>query len=118
METLTFGLTVMLIGISIVFAGLVLLMGLIKIVAAVTANIGKPKQEKKAAEPAPVAAPAVEAAAPAVNADDELIAVITAAIAAMMDGDNSGFVVRRVRRVSNTPAWSKSGREEQVYSRF
>lgn len=119
METLTFGLTVTLIGIAIVFAGLVLLIGLIKVVALATGSIGaKPKQEKKAAEPVPVAAPVAEAAAPAANADDELIAVITAAIAAMMDGDNSGFVVRRVRRVSNTPAWSKSGREEQVYSRF
>lgn len=118
METLTFGLTVTLIGMAIVFAGLVLLIGLIKVVALATGNIGKPKQEKKAAEPAPAAAPIAEAAAPAANADDELIAVITAAIAAMMDGDNSGFVVRRVRRVSNTPAWSKSGREEQVYSRF
>ena len=32
--------------------------------------------------------------------------------------EGNGFVVRRVRRISNTPAWSKSGREEQVYSRF
>lgn len=118
MDTLIFGLTVALIGMAIVFAGLVVLIGLVKLLALVTSGIGKPKQEKKAAEPAPVAAPVAEAAAPAAGADDELIAVITAAIAAMMDGDNSGFVVRRVRRVSNTPAWSKSGREEQVYSRF
>lgn len=117
METLTFGLTVALIGMAIVFAGLVLLIGLIKVVAMATGNIGKPKQEKKA-EPAPVAAPAVQAAAPAANADDQLIAVITAAVAAMMADTGNGFVVRRVRRISNTPAWSKSGREEQVYSRF
>lgn len=120
MDTLIFGLTVALIGMAIVFAGLVVLIGLVKLLVLATGNIGKPKQEKKAAEPAPapVAAPVAEAAAPAAGTDDELIAVITAAIAAMMDGDNSGFVVRRVRRVSNTPAWSKSGREEQVYSRF
>ena len=118
MDTLIFGLTVALIGMAIVFAGLVVLIGLVKLLVLATGSIGKPKQEKKAAEPAPVAAPVVEAAVPAAGADDELIAVITAAIAAMMDGDNSGFVVRHVRRVSNTPAWSKSGREEQVYSRF
>ena len=45
------------------------------------------------------------------------ILVITAAVAAMM-GEGNGFTVRRVRRVTNTPAWAKAGREEQIYSRY
>ena len=49
--------------------------------------------------------------------DSELIAVISAAVAMMME-DGSAFTVRRVRRVQNAPAWQKAGREEQVYSRF
>ena len=51
------------------------------------------------------------------QADDTLIAVISAAVAAMME-DGSAFTVRRIRRVSNATAWSRAGREEQVYSRF
>lgn len=121
METLIFGLTVTLIGMVIVFAGLMLLIGLIKVVAIATGSIGqKPKKDKKKAdEPAPVIqAPAVQpAAAPAAAADEQLIAVISAAVAAML-GQECGFVVRRVRRVTNASPWQKAGREEQIYSRF
>lgn len=124
METLIFGLTVTAIGIAIVFAGLVILMALIKLVTLVTGGSGKPKKEKKAAPaPAPAPAPmqdeqlmAVIAAAVAAQ-DEELIAVISAAVAAVM-GEEGNFVVRRVRRISNASAWQKAGREEQVYSRF
>lgn len=120
METLIFGLTVTLIGIGIVFAGLTLLIFLIKLMALVTGGMGKKtKKDKKAAGPAPaVAAPAVQpAAAPAAAADEQLIAVISAAVAAML-GEECGFVVRRVRRVTNASPWQKAGREEQIYSRF
>lgn len=127
METLIFGLTVTAIGIAIVFAGLVILMALIKLVTLVTGGSGKPKkakQEKKAAPtPAPAPAPAQDEQLMAVIAaavaaqDEELIAVISAAVAAVM-GEEGNFVVRRIRRVSNASAWQKAGREEQIYSRF
>lgn len=121
-NNLGFGLTVTLIGIAIVFLGLTILIGLIKLMEKATANIGKGgkggKKAKKQAEapaPAPVAAPVVEEVP--VADDSELIAVISAAVAMMME-DGSAFTVRRVRRVQNAPAWQKAGREEQVYSRF
>ena len=99
--------------------GLVLLIGLIKLMENATANLGKGgKKAKKQAEapaPAPVAAPVGEEVP--VADDSELIAVISAAVAMMME-DGSAFTVRRVRRVQNAPAWQKAGREEQVYSRF
>lgn len=128
METLIFGLTVTLIGIAIVFAGLVLLIGLIKVVAMLTGGTGKTKKEKKAPAPAKPAAPVKEApaqdeqlmaviAAAVAAQDEELIAVISAAVAAMMD-DGAAFTVRRIRRVTNASAWQKAGREEQIYSRF
>lgn len=126
METLIFGLTVTAIGMVIVFAGLVLLIMLIKLVALATGGSGKPKKEKKAAAPAKTAAPAAPAqdeqlmaviAAAVAAQDEELIAVISAAVAAVMGGEEN-FVVRRVRRVSNASAWQKAGREEQIYSRF
>lgn len=116
---LGFSLIVMLIGMLTVFFGLVLLIGLIKVMQMLTSNLGQGKKKKaaKAAEaaPAPVAAPVVEEVP--VTDDNELIAVISAAVAMMME-DGSAFTVRRVRRVTNAPVWNKAGREEQVYSRF
>ena len=120
MDKLIFGLTVTVIGIAVVFCGLVVLIGLIKLVAMATGSASRPRKEKVAPVPAPAPAPAP--AAPVaqeqpVQADDTLIAVISAAVAARME-DGSAFTVRRIRRVSNATAWSRAGREEQVYSRF
>lgn len=119
MSNLVFGLSVAAVGTLIVFVGLALLIGLIKLVTLFTRGKSAPKDEAKKAPapipaPAPIHAPVEEAAAPA---DDALIAVIAAAVAAAM-GEDTGFVVRRVRRISNAPAWQRAGREEQVYSRF
>ena len=117
---LIFGLQVTAIGIGIVFFGLVVLIGLVKLISVATASLGKKKEAPKPAPqpttPATIK-PIVMEETPAAQDDGELIAVITAAIAAMLD-EGSAFVVRKVRRVSNTPAWSKAGREEQIYSRF
>ena len=114
-------LLVAVVGILVVFFGLTVLIMLIKLMGSLTGNAGKKEKPVKTApvpvekiEPVAVPAPA---AAPAVQSNDELIAVITAAVAAMM-GEGNGFTVRRVRRINNTPAWAKAGREEQIYSRF
>ena len=116
MDNLLFGLGVTAAGMLVVFFGLIVLIGLIKIMTMLSQS-KKPK-EKEAVAPAPVAAPApVEAEAAAPTQDDVLIAVISAAVAAAM-GEKTGFVVRRVRRISNAPAWQRAGRDEQVYSRF
>lgn len=116
MDNLLFGLGVTAVGMLVVFFGLIVLIGLIKIMTMLSQS-KKPK-EKEAVAPAPVAAPApVEAEVAASTQDDVLIAVISAAVAAAM-GEETGFVVRRVRRISNAPAWQRAGRDEQVYSRF
>ena len=116
MDNLLFGLGVTAVGMLVVFFGLIVLIGLIKIMTMLSQS-KKPK-EKEAVASAPVAAPApVEAEAAAPTQDDVLIAVISAAVAAAM-GEETGFVVRRVRRISNAPAWQRAGRDEQVYSRF
>lgn len=50
---------------------------------------------------------------------EELIAVITAAIAATLGTHASGIVVSNIRRVdNNTPMWAMAGRTEQLNSRF
>ena len=105
-------------GLVIVFFGLVLLIGLIKLLVTATQNLGR----KKKSQPVPsVTLPSVPlppaAEEPEEVNDAELIAVITAALMGCMDS-GSRFTVRRVRRVSNAPAWQKAGREEQIASRF
>ena len=89
---LQYGLSVALVGISTVFVGLIILIGLIKLMEMIMTG-GKGK--KKAEAPAPVAAPA--------PAGEE---------------NTTGFVVRSIRRINNAPAWNRAGREEQVYSRM
>lgn len=118
MDALLFGLSVALIGILVVFAGLVILIFCVKGISLLaTAGSGKKKEAPKSAvQPAPmhVAAPVVETA----GIPAEVIAAITAAISAVWDGAKGGFTVKHVRRISNAPAWSRAGREEQTYSRF
>jgi len=111
-------LLVTFIGMVIVFFGLTVLIFLIKALIKMTENLGKKKSAPVRSAPvqaAPVPAPAVEEAAE--ENDDELIAVITAAIACMME-EGTTFAVRHVKRVHTAPAWQKAGREEQIYSRY
>ena len=61
------------------------------------------------AAPAPLAA--------AEETDEQLIAVISAAIAAVWQGQGSSFVVRRVTRIQNGSPRARAARTEQIYSR-
>ncbi|MGN8800257.1 OadG family protein [Candidatus Merdisoma sp. HCP28S3_D10] len=96
-----------LIGMGSVFAVLILLAFIISLFRYVSVfeNRGKKKAEtEKAAAPVPAAAAPVEAA----PADDlQLIAVITAAIAAAEGTSADGFVVRSIKRRSNNK-WKKA----------
>ena len=110
METLSFAnsLLVAVVGIAVVFFGLVILIMLIKVMGMLTGGMGK-KEAPKAA--APAAAPAVAAPAAvasllkpdteirAAKIDDETIAVLTAAIAAVR-GEGYPFKIRRIVRVN------------------
>lgn len=126
MTTILYGLQVTIVGLVVVFVGLIILIGCINLMQRCMAEFEKKKIGTSKTQPEAASAPA--AAAPAVPAaqanDGELMAVITAAVAAMLSEekgapvDESGFVVRAVRRVSNAPAWNRAGREEQVYSRL
>ncbi len=57
----------------------------------------KPQPEKKVSAPAPAPVPP----APAAADDLELVAVITAAVAASMGTSSDGFVVRSIKRAKN-----------------
>ena len=120
MDKLMFGLSVALIGMLVVFVGLIILIGSIKLISAVS-------KQRKVKEPAPAAEIPVQAAPViaqnvaqnAIGSDisTETLIAITTAIFSVWTED-SGFVVRRVRRVNNAPAWNLAGREDQVYSRM
>ncbi len=120
MNNLMNGLSTTLIGMLIVFFGLLVLI----ICISVMHKIMHPKTK---ASPAPAPQPEASAPVPAepepeepVTDDQELIAVITAAIAAIWKEQKSdgAFVVRRVRRISNSPLSARLARDEQMYSHF
>lgn len=104
-------------GLVIVFVTLILLVILISLFGKLMDAINKKSQAAKAAAiPAASAAP-VASAAPAVTAapasdDDELIAVISAAVAVMYDGTGKQYAVKSVRparRPGERPAWASAG---------
>ena len=119
MSSLQIGLSTAAVGITVVFIGLIILIGMIYVMTLFTRRTGKKKAE--IASPAPAAAPA-PVSVPEETAEDEddgnVIAAITAAIAAVWDQEQSGFVVRRVRRISNSPLSARLARDEQMYSHF
>ena len=131
MTALFYGLQVMVVGLLIVFAGLTILIGCIKGMEKVMERL--PQMQGKLSAGQMKEKPGVnpnKAAQPEATGDDtQLVAVITAAVAAMLAQENAaaqqseeapeeikGFVVRSIRRVSNAPAWNSAGREEQIYS--
>ena len=99
---LTFGtsLLVAVVGICVVFFGLIILIALIKLMGILTGNMGKKEAPKAAPAPvaAPVAAPAPVGKLSPAKFDDETVAVITAAIAAVR-GDDYPFQIKRIVRV-------------------
>lgn len=106
-ELIAAGLAYTVMGILIVFTILVIIMMVIKAMALFS---GEKKPKKETVQETPVAAPAVTAEEPKTD-DSELVAVITAAIASMMNEPQSGFVVRSYKKIPGS-AWNKAGRRE------
>lgn len=108
---------VFLVGLSIVFIALVVIILILMLQALIFKNVGKGKKaEKKAAAPAPAPAP-VQAAAPA--EDDAEIAAVIAAVVAMMSESGNGLKIRSIRRVGkNNTGWNESGRQEYLGTRY
>lgn len=119
MDQVVLGLSITVIGCLIVLAGFAMIIGGVILMR----NAGKAKAaaENVKSHPTsdlPVVLSAAVAAVLAQEEQERLIAVLTAAVAAMWDENQGGFVVRKVRRVQNSPAWQKAGREEQIYSQM
>jgi len=130
MTKLIFAVTVMLVGMLIVFLGLTILIFCIKALSALLES--KKEAPKAAPAPAPAPAPVVvpapvaETAAAQTGADaNELIAVITAAVTAYMANEKGSsyagktLVVRNIRAAAaKAPAWARAGRADQLSNRF
>ena len=111
------------VGFGIVFVTLILLILVLTLQAWIFKGIGNRGRKAKApaakAAPAPAPVPAPAPAPAAAQEDEDEIAAVIAAVVAMMSESGNGLVVRSVRCVgSNTPAWSASGRQEYVNTRY
>ncbi|TCO71342.1 OadG family protein [Marinisporobacter balticus] len=108
-------LQIMILGMGVTFVALCILWGLIVIMTKMIN--GTPTEATKVVKtPVEVAVPSV-----AVEEDnqEELVAVITAAIAASLQTSTHNIVVRNITRVIDaTPTWGRTGRVEQMNSRF
>ena len=117
LDKLGYGGITAVIGMLIVFFGLVIIIGCLYLMAGIFKSLDNNKKAAAAAEAAkaapveePALAPVQEEETEEVN-DDELIAVIAAAIAAFDFGGKS-VAIKSVRRVSG---WKSAARTEQVY---
>lgn len=115
-EKLTAGLMVTLIGMTITVLALLILWGAIVVMTKLIV-----KKPKEATQVVKQEAPAVKAVV--VNDDsedqDELIAIITAAVAASLKTSIHNVVVQNIVRVPDeTPAWARNGRVDQMNARF
>ena len=123
MDRLSLSLSTMGVGMLVVFSGLVILIACISIMTMFTGRQKKAaKQEAAPAAPktpAPAPAPVPEETEPEED-EGPVIAAITAAIAMLWqaEGNDSGFVVRRVRRAQSSTARARAAREEQIFSHF
>lgn len=117
------GGVVAVIGLTTVFVVLAILWGVLELMRVFFAK-GTKKAEKPAekAVPAPAAEPMTIVApapiAPAVQAaedEEELIAVLTAAVAASLGQPVSRFNIRNYRRTdSGTPIWNRTARRDNL----
>lgn len=107
---------VIILGVGITFVALVLIWWITVLMSKTIQTIEARNAivEVKPLTPQPVAAVQVDDAD-----DEELIAVISAAIAASLNTTMDNFKVTNIRRTSDsTPTWGKIGRSEVMNARF
>jgi len=123
-------LSVVLVGMVVVFASLTLLILCIKVYSSIivmfrnrknnnhnNSNVQKKGIQIKDKAETTIATVNSESASEGINS--ELIAVIAAAIAACMSGSGTGFRVRSIKRVGHTtPVWNVAGRNEYILSKL
>ena len=129
-EALSQGLQVTVVGLTIVFSVLIILMLVMMLMKVVFYNPTQPKKEKVKKAPAPKAKKStgtsddelmavITAAVASAMDESELIAVLTAAVAASRNTSTYNLKIKSYRRVENAaPAWNKAGLRDVIDSRF
>ncbi len=127
-EALSQGLQVTVVGLLIVFSVLIILMLVMMLMKVVFYNPTQPKKEKVKKTPAPKKTSGtpddelmavITAAVASAMDESELIAVLTAAVAASMNTSTYNLKIKSYRRVENTaPAWNKAGLRDVINARF
>mgnify|MGYP003304768234 CR=1 FL=1 len=114
-EALSEGLKVTAVGLCIVFSVLIILMLVMMLMKVVFY-----KDPNKAVKEEVKAEPEVTNAAVSEDIDEtELIAVLTAAIAASLNTSTYNLNIKSYRRIENaSPAWNKAGLRDVIDSRF
>ena len=115
-ELILEGLVYTIMGIVIVFAMLVVIMLVIKAMQFVSGEKAPAKKETPAPVKEEASAPVITQS-PSNDNNEELIAVITAAIAAAMGKSSSGLVIKSYKKISGSE-WNKIGRREALENRF
>ena len=115
-EALSFGGLTAVTGMSIVFGVLVVLMIVLYLFKLIFY-----KNPVKTAKPVDTVkeTPVVETKAEDDVDDDELIAILTAAVAASLNTSTYNLNIKSYRRINDVrPAWNKQGLRETIESRF
>ena len=114
-EALITGLTTTVVGLSIVFLVLFILMVVLKVFEKI---FSKPQDNKKPDE-AKVSAVQVAPAKEVAEDEDELVAVLTAAIAASLNTSTYNLRIKSYRRVQNSaPEWNRAGLKDTINQRL
>lgn len=105
-------------GMGITFMALILLWGVIIVMTKILGPDKKKAPVSVVEKPAPVQTVTTEETVEE-GISGELVAVISAAIAASMNTSIHNIVVRNVVRSNNqAPAWNSAGQQEQMNARF
>jgi sodium pump decarboxylase gamma subunit len=115
-EKLLGGLVITVLGMGVTFVILILLWCITSVMSN-TIRKGEDNQEVKPV--VPEIKVEKEPSAVSVEEDEELIAVITAAVAASLQTSIHNIYVKNIVRIPDTtPVWGKAARLEQINSRF
>ena len=111
-EALAMGGQTTVIGLAIVFAVLIILMIVLSLFKVIFYK--KPKTQAAPAQAAPVEEETADD-----TDEEELIAVLTAAVAASLNTSTYNLRIKSYRRTDNKmPAWNKAGVTETINNRF
>ncbi len=118
-ESLALGGQTAFVGLATVFAVLIILMLVLAVMKYIFYTVPNKKAQPKAAEAQSVTAEETAEEPESEMDNDELVAVITAAVAASLNTSTYNLQIKSLRRISSAkPAWNKAGISETINSRF